>query len=227
MHKPEFQPRWDLVLQAAGLQQLSRHVDEALKVTMTASALATAYADGEQPWCRLDTLHRHFEKKASSVEFLLSEQLTEIEQMVIATRNRYAETSGRLAETFVRALVISDFEVPGRYRQVQTFERAVAPGVGAKRVAYLMVDALRYDLAFELVDLLSNDFDSELEAVTGTMPVSPTLVWQLFSPMPRMRSLFALERRKPSRCSSVIPCFEIVRIGSRISRSMPVYRSFP
>jgi PglZ domain len=170
MREPELQPRWDLVLQAAELQQLCRQLDGVLKTTMPASALARAYVSGDQPWSRLDTLHRHFEKKASSLEFLLSEQPAEIEQMVTATRHRYAETAGRMAEAFVRALVVSNFEVPGIYRQVQNFERAVAPEVVVKRVAYLMVDALRYELARELVDLLSNDFEAELEAVTGTMP---------------------------------------------------------
>jgi hypothetical protein len=170
MREPEFQPRWDLVLQAAELQQLSQHLDGVLKATISAGDLATAYVDGDQPWCRLDTLHRHFEKKASSLEFLLSEQPAEIEQMVTVTRQRYAETAGRMAEAFVRALVVSKFEVQGRYGQVQTFERAVAPEIGGKRVAYLMVDALRYELARELVDLLSTDFEAELEAVTGTMP---------------------------------------------------------
>ena len=170
MREPEFQPRWDLVLQAAELHQLSRHLDGVLKSTMSAGDLATAYVSGDQPWCRLDTLHRHFEKKASSLEFLLSEQPAEIEQMVTVTRQCYAETAGRMAEAFVRALVVSNFELSGRYRQVQTFERAVVPEVAVKRVAYIMVDALRYELARELVDLLSNDFEAELEAVTGTMP---------------------------------------------------------
>jgi hypothetical protein len=170
MREPEFQPRWDLVLKAAELQQLSRHLDGVLKDTMLVSDVATAYVSGDQPWCRIDTLHRHFEKKASSLEFLLSEQPAEIEQMVTVTRQVFAETAGRMAEAFVRALATSDFEVDGRYRQIQTFERVVAPEIGSRRVAYLMVDALRYELAVELVDLLANDFEAELEAVTGTMP---------------------------------------------------------
>jgi hypothetical protein len=66
--------------------------------------------------------------------------------------------------------VAEDFELSGWYRQTQTFERAVAPQLDKKRVAYLMVDALRFELARELVTLLSDDFEVEMESITGTMP---------------------------------------------------------
>jgi hypothetical protein len=170
LQEPEFQPRWDLLLRAVEILRLCREIDERLKGPAAASVLAAAYTQGAQPWCRLDTLHRQFEKKASSLDFLLTEQPVEIEQLVTTTRQGYAETAGRIAEAFVRGLSSADFELPGWYRQVQIFERAVAPEIGTKRVAYVMVDALRYELARELVELLSADFEAELEGVAGTMP---------------------------------------------------------
>lgn len=170
LREAELQPRWDLVLRAAELLRLCRQIDADLKTPMGAAAIANAYTKGAQPWYRLDTLHRHFERKASSLEFLLTEQPAEIEQLVTTTRRCYAETAGRMAEVFVRALSAANFDLAGWYRQTQTFERAVAPEIGTKRIAYFMVDALRYELARELGEMLSVEFDVEFEGVAGTMP---------------------------------------------------------
>lgn len=170
LQEPELQPRWDLVLRAAELSRLCRQIDANLKKPMSATELADAYTTAEHPWYRLDTLHRHFEKKASSLEFVLTEQPSEIEQLVTSARQCYAETAGKLAEAFVRGISAADFELAGWYRQRQTFERAVAPEIVSKRVAYFMVDALRYELARELGEMLSAEFDVEFEGVTGTMP---------------------------------------------------------
>jgi hypothetical protein len=171
LRAPELQARWDLLVQAAGLLRLCRQIELEMKQSLSAAALAEAYTGGEQPWCRLDTSHRRFEKKASSLEFLLTEQPAEIESLITVTRRRYAETADRVAEGFARALAGSNFELTGWYRQTQVFERNVAPELDAgKRVAYLMVDALRYELARELAELLEPDFEVEMEAVRGTMP---------------------------------------------------------
>lgn len=171
LREPEFQARWDLLVQAAGLLRWCRRLEAELKRPLSAAAIAEAYTGGEQPWRQLDTSHRQFEKKASSLEFLLTDQPTEIENLITVTRQRYAETADRLAEVFVRALAEANFELPGWYRQTQVFERCVAPELDAgKRVAYLMVDALRYELAQKLVELVQPAFEVEAEAVCGTMP---------------------------------------------------------
>jgi hypothetical protein len=168
--EPDQQALWDLLLQAAELARLCTELDGALKASPSAAAIADAYVAPERPWCRLDTLHRHLEKKASSLEFLLSDQPEEIETLVSRMRQRYAATAGRIAETFVRGLVGCNFELPGWYRQTQIFERAVAPQLGERPVAYLLVDSLRYELARELEELLAVEFEIEREAVTGTLP---------------------------------------------------------
>ena len=168
--EPDQQALWDLLLQAAELARLCDELDGALKASPSATAIADAYVASERPWCRLDTLHRHLEKKASSLEFVLSDQPAEIETLVSRTRQQYAATAGRIAEAFVRGLAACNFELPGWYRQTQIFERFVAPQLAEKRVAYLLVDSLRYELARELEELLALEFEIEREAVTGVMP---------------------------------------------------------
>jgi PglZ domain len=170
LRKPDQKALWDLLLQAAELARVCDELDGALKASPSAAAIADAYVASERPWCRLDTLHRHLEKKASSLEFLLKDQPEEIERLVSATRQRYAATAAQIAEAFVRGLVTSNFELPGWYRQTQIFERAVAPQLGNRPVAYLLVDSLRYELARELEELLAVEFEIEREAVTGMLP---------------------------------------------------------
>jgi len=156
--------------QAGEMLCLGREIEAELKSPAPAAALAAAYTRRERPWSRLDTLHRRFEKKASSLEVAFTEQPDEIERLIAATRQRYTQAADRMAEAFVRALAAASFDLPGWYRQAQSFERAVAPELGAKRVAYLMVDALRYELACELAELLAPEFEVEIEALSGAMP---------------------------------------------------------
>ena len=167
---PELRALWDLLPRAAEIARLGDLIDAQLKSMPSAVEIARAYTQGDPPWSRLDTLHRQFEKKASSLDFLLSEQPEEVDALVVATRRRYHATADRLCEAFTRGLAKADFELRGFYRQTQVFERHVAPRLEDGPVAYLLVDALRYELAQELAELLKTDFEVEVETIAGTMP---------------------------------------------------------
>ena len=47
-------------------------------------------------------------------------------------------------------------------------------------MAYVWVDALRYEMAYELAQALSLDADSEIEAALATVPTITLLVWLLY-----------------------------------------------
>jgi hypothetical protein len=75
-----------------------------------------------------------------------------------------------MAESFLRAWQLNGFDVSGNYRQTQVFEVFVEPLAQEYRTAYLMVDALRLELARELPALLGREFESQLDIVFGTAP---------------------------------------------------------
>src|SRR5262249_55200849 len=60
--------------------------------------------------------------------------------------------------------------VPGIFRQRQTFEKRVKPLLGSGKIAYVWVDALRFEMARELIRLLTDDFKLEIEPAIAEIP---------------------------------------------------------
>ncbi len=55
-------------------------------------------------------------------------------------------------------------------RQVAIFEKKVKPSLTEGKVAYVWVDALRYEMGYELAQSLATDADVRIEAALGTIP---------------------------------------------------------
>ncbi len=168
--EPDLQAEWTLVAQAAHLMRRASEIESALKRSHTATELITAYTRDSDGWYELDMLHRRLEKRASSLEFALADPPAEIEHIVTRARQRYSQVAGSLAEVFLRAWKADGFGVSGFYRQSQIFETMVAPLCREHRTAYILVDALRFELARELPALLGKEFDARMECVIGTAP---------------------------------------------------------
>jgi hypothetical protein len=168
--EPDLQAEWTLVAQAAHLMRRASDIESALKRPLTAAELITAYTRDSDGWCDVDTFHRRLEKRASSLEFAMADPPAEIEQLVARARHCYSQIASSLAEVFLRAWKAAGFGVSGFYRQSQIFETVVAPLCREHRTAYILVDALRFELARELPALLGKEFDVRLECVVGTAP---------------------------------------------------------
>src|SRR5258708_24849772 len=80
------------------------------------------------------------------------------------------EVGGLLAERFGRARVKNRFRLSGFPTQRETFSSVVAPALREGKTAYLLVDALRFELARELVLDLGDGYRVTLLAELGTVP---------------------------------------------------------
>src|SRR5258708_39447877 len=80
------------------------------------------------------------------------------------------EVGGLLAERFGRARVKNRFRLPGFPTQGESFSSVVAPALCEGKTAYLLVDALRFELARELVRDLGDGYRATLLAGLGTVP---------------------------------------------------------
>lgn len=170
MHLPEVAARWELVLVAAQLLRVAGRVEAALKASpLAASELFRAYTDGEHPWCELDTYQRRLEYRSFGFDFDDAQHETLL-KLLHRARQRYMEVGGRLSERFVRALEQERFRLPGVRTQRETFTSLVAPALREGKTAYLLVDALRFELARELVRDLGDGYRATLSAGLGTVP---------------------------------------------------------
>jgi len=168
---PSIQAHWALVASAAEVLLEADRVAKALKTPpTTVPALVEAYAGGDAPWCLLDTHHRHLETRWANFEPDPGDVQASLEKLVLKAQQRYTEVGSELAKRFVTQFAKAKHPIKGLRRQVQVFETQVKPRLAEGKTAYVWVDALRYEMARELCEVLKADFDLTLTPALGTIP---------------------------------------------------------
>jgi len=168
---PAIQARWALICTAAEVLIEADRVGKALKnAPTTVPALVKAYADDDEPWCLLDTHHRHMESRKYNFEFAASSDHHGLEKLITKAEQRYTEVGSELAKHFITHFQKTKHPIKGLLRQRDIFEKQVKPRLGEGKVAYVWVDALRFEMARELCRLLKDDFTLEVQPAIGTMP---------------------------------------------------------
>jgi hypothetical protein len=168
--KPELKGRWDVIVDAGRVLVEAARVENDLRGRKpSAEVLFSRYALGDRPWCALDTAQRHLERDFHNFE-LDVQQHSSLVQLVSLARQRYAAVSDHLAELFTRAYERGRFELPGVTLQADIYREVAALAAGGRRVAYILVDALRFEMARELAAILEQDWQTELAAALATPP---------------------------------------------------------
>ncbi|MDW8403769.1 PglZ domain-containing protein [Chloroflexus sp.] len=168
---PAIQARWALTHTAGLLLREAARIERELKVTPADPVvLLRAYAEGEQPWCLLDTYQRNLERRWHTFELSDQPASQTLENLVTRARQRYMEVGDLLACTFTRALARSKGALPGLSRQRDTFVSCVRPALAKGKTAYVLVDALRFEMARELQHGLNNEYQSQLTVAVGAVP---------------------------------------------------------
>lgn len=168
--KPEFRARWKVIADAGRVLLESARVEAALKgKSWAATALLARYAGGDQPWCELDTAQRHLERDFHCFELDL-QQHDSLLRLVSLARQRYAAVSDALAERFVRAYAEAGFAIPEVRQQADIYHQIVAPALEEGPVGYILVDALRFEMARELLAVLEAGWTAELSPALATPP---------------------------------------------------------
>jgi hypothetical protein len=167
--EPGLQARWALIASAAEVLLEADRVEQALKkAPASVTGMIKEYAEGTEPWCLLDTHHRHMESRWHNFE-PHGDDHDSIEKLVIRARQRYVEVGSEIARQFLTQL---QKKAPDKsvVRQREVFEKHVKPSLGEKKIAYVWVDALRFEMGRELARLLKEDFEIDLQAALAAVP---------------------------------------------------------
>jgi len=168
--EPRLQAHWALIANAAKVFLEADRVEQDLKkTTISGYEIIGRYAEDPNPWCLLDTYYRHMESQWHNFE-AYSEDSDSIEKLVIKARQRYMEVSSDLAKYFITQLpkIIQDKKV---LCQSEVFEKYVKPSLNKnEKIAYVWVDALRFEMARELTRLLKDDFQVEINVALAAVP---------------------------------------------------------
>ncbi len=181
---PGIQARWALIAAAAEVLLEADRVSQSLKKPpATIPLLVEAYAEGESPWCLLDTHHRHMETRRFNFEPVAGEDDRSLDKLIVKARQRYTEVGSQLAKLFVFQFGKASHPIKGLLRQRDTFDKQVKPKLAENKVAYVWVDALRYEMARELCRLLTDDFDLSIHPAIGTVPTITEIGMAALLPM--------------------------------------------
>lgn len=166
---PELRAGWQFLESACSLLRTASIVrDQAQKADPTPAAMIDAYVGGEGQWCRIDRIHRHLELLLSTLEVALGEKEDYFQKIIARCRDEYTSAVEALSESFTEALVSSRLDFGPIPRQRDIFSKHVASP--SEPTAYVLVDALRYEMATELFDGLEGDFDIELSPAVASLP---------------------------------------------------------
>lgn len=169
---PTTKARWHLVATIAAFLNFSQTIETTMKGrTFTAADIVTYYTDKEHQWCRLDTLYRYVEKYNATIDYEESVSPPKTLQSLYGkVRQRYMNLGGTIASIFVEQLIQSRFDLPGFPRQTEIFSEYVVPAMERGKVGYILVDALRYEMAQELLQILPEDSAATLDPACAMVP---------------------------------------------------------
>ena len=168
---PEIQAHWALIASIAEVLLEAERIKQALKKPPAeVPALIKTYTEGQAPWCLLDTYHRHMESRWYSFEPVKGEGYQSLETLMHKARQQYTAVGSELAQHFVTQYHKAKHPLPDVLRQLEVFEKQVQPKLDAGKTAYIWVDALRFEMARELCEVMKEDFDLSIEPAIGTIP---------------------------------------------------------
>ena len=152
---PAIQAHWALIAAVAEVLLEADRVEKSLKKPpTTVPALVKAYAEGDSPWCLLDTHHRHMESRWYNFEPESGDKQGSLDKLIIKAERRYTEVGSELAKHFVTQF--QQGEAPDRRRAAAArhFRDGGEAEARESKIAYVWVDALRFEMARELAQVL-------------------------------------------------------------------------
>ena len=164
--KGESQVQWEL-LEAA--LRLAESCDDALRQiddhARSLDSLVGFYASSLR---EVDRLQREFEQARADMISPDGGMSAAVEQV----RHRYRKLAGKTAALFTRHLETAGWPPPGRLANVDVFDQIVQPMLrdSGRRVAFILVDALRYELGVALHDQLAETDQAELQPAFAQLP---------------------------------------------------------
>lgn len=164
-HKPDRQLLWTIAEQILKLKESIKDLQAKWpEQSRNLSQLLNFYSTSMR---QADRLHRELEKAVAKTYG----ELEELAEPVAAVRRKYIGLLEEIQAAFIQLVQQEGWPAAGELRQTQVFDKFVAPWLRERqKTAYLMVDALRYELGAELERELAAYFRTELLTVCAQLP---------------------------------------------------------
>lgn len=206
--KGESQAQWELVRSGLSLVEACDDFERQLPGHARSQAeLIDFYLNSLR---EADRLQREFEQAAG--DFLDQHGL--MHEVINQARARYRRLSEKVQGLFVKHIETAGWPPAGRLANADVFDRLVADRLKerGRKVAYLMVDALRYELGVALEKLLTEDGPVELQVAYAQLPTITLVGMASLLPNARTGLTLALEN------DSLVPKLDGESVGNVAQR---------
>lgn len=177
------QAQWEAVRLMSKLGRKVERIDNAISTTSrSAEEWFEAYTQ-EDGWHEADAAHRALEDWVANMD-----KEPQAEQALGKVRHDYEVVLGRMAEGFTGALEKENWSLDSPLPQTQVHQQFVEKGAGP--TAYILADALRYEMGIELSRQLEAAQDIKVRPAVAQLPtVTPVGMGAL---LPAASKSFAL-----------------------------------
>jgi len=146
-------------------------------VSTSASAMVLAYT-ADRGWCELDRAQRAFEQAAANAQ--PSDTLA---PLIDLCRHRYWDLTSDLADRFQELVAAEGWPPQAIERQQLFYQRHIEPLMAAgEKVAWFVVDAMRFEMGRDLAAALVGKADARLEPVAAALPTSTAICMAALMP---------------------------------------------
>ncbi len=173
---PTLKLHWQMIVEAGQVLVQSNSIKAALKQEWSASQLVKNYSgyqihasDGQSPWCKLDTTFRRMERDEHSFDFE-TEQHDSLQKLLASARSIYVDVVHALTERFIRGYEKASFHLPEIVQQTNIFHDFVQPPLESGKIAYILVNSFRYEMALDLFEQIQTDWDCQVIPALATVP---------------------------------------------------------
>ncbi len=159
------QSQWGACRLAAELGEQIERVDQLLQSGVGDSTAWVKAYSAPGGWFEADTLQRRLETWLAQMD-----DEPEADRAIAVVRREHDELLKRMATGFSSALAEADWSVPEVLHQTQIY-RKVLPTGGAQ-VAYILVDAMRFEMGVELGDQLQGVQELSVRPAVAALPTT-------------------------------------------------------
>jgi len=169
---PRVALKCNLLLHICALILKCAEVLKELKNTkLDTEEMVRRYAGGDNPWCELDRLQREAEQRYEKYDIDDGDDGGKLERVMAKARQAFSEAVGSMAEKYQEVLARGGFSCGQALLQRELFKEVAEPlRESGGKLAFMCVDALRYEMASELARELEKRHEVGLSYALATLP---------------------------------------------------------
>ena len=205
----ENQAQWTLVNSAASLVQACSDSERQLSThTGSLEKLVDFYTSTLR---EVDRCQREFEGAQGDI----LDSSAAVESVKKQARQAYRKIVDVVQGVFIRHVEKSGWPLEGRLANVNVFGQMIAPALqeSGRRVAVLLIDAMRYELGVELAKQLSNENQVDIQAVCAQLPTTTPIGMASLLPGADSELVFS---KKDNKCIPMLGDQPLTNVSQRM-----------